>query len=394
MAKWRTPKHYNRALQKKGDAYSYKGIKRPPVFRKLKLHVCDPSLPSCIGHDLFIGGVVDVDLASIIRYFVKDKKWFKYKLINKRIMALKCRANDAGNKPAKIHLKGKKLGGHAVQNWCLLRLLPFLIGDKIQDTADPIWKLYLQLKSICELVCAPALTKTQIATMRGMLVDYLEMRKPLRNRYKPKHHYFQHLADLWERFGPMIFMWTLGFEQYHQFFKRVSRVCNNYINLLFTFASRHQLVQAYESTGVLFPSEASYNHAYPLLPESESAAIHAFIQEKCTFSQDALVIEKLSYNEIDYKADQYLLFGGDNLSDMYVGKIKLIIHDACNYYVIVSKYKTVMWEEYGIHRIVKRDAVISMVKVDNLENPCPHGVYEFQGKKCISLKNVLLPSQQ
>lgn len=305
-ARWRKPKHYQRALQKKGNEYSYKGIKRQTVFDKLKLNICDPSLPSCIGHDLFIGGVVDHDLSSMIKYFVKTKQWFSFKLLNQRRKAFKCKLSDTGNKPAFLNRKKKKLGGHAVQNWTLLRLLPFLIGDLVDDPSDPVWQLYLKLKRVCELICAPALTKGQISQMREMLDEYMKLRKILKNNYKPKHHYFQHLADFWEFFGPMIHMWTLGFEHYHQFFKRVARNCNNFINLIYSFANKHQLKEAYNSTGILFPSEAVYDYASPLVPESYSPNFEEVLQN-FNFTPDARVVKKLTYNEVCYKPQQYLL---------------------------------------------------------------------------------------
>lgn len=391
QAKWRKPKHFERALLKKGNAYSYKGIKRQTVFDKLKLNICDPSLPNCLGHDLFIDGVVDCDLASMIKYFVKTKNWFSYKLLNQRIKAFKCKLNDSGNKPAAcLRNKKKKLGGHAVQNWTLLRLLPLLIGDKIDDPSDSIWQLYLLLKRICELACAPALTKDQISILRGMLDDYMKLRKPLKNKYKPKHHYFHHMADLWEYLGPLIHLWSMGFEQYHQFFKRVGRNCNNFINLIFSFAQKHQLMQAYQSTGVLFPSDAVYDYAFPLVPESYSPPLQETLKNS-NLTSNALVVKKLTFNGVCYKKGQHLLLR-TNDSDIYVGLIDLIVFDAHNYFFLVTEYKAVLLEDYGLYKILSNGNTLSyMLPLVDLENPCPHPVYDFKGRTCFSLKHALLP---
>lgn len=52
-----------------------------------------------------------------------------------------------------------KLGGHAVQNWCLLRTLPVLIGEKINSPGDnQTWQLVLQLTENVSLICAPAIS--------------------------------------------------------------------------------------------------------------------------------------------------------------------------------------------------------------------------------------------
>lgn len=34
------------------------------------------------------------------------------------------------NKPSEVNPESNKLGGHTVQNWCLVKILPALIGEK------------------------------------------------------------------------------------------------------------------------------------------------------------------------------------------------------------------------------------------------------------------------
>lgn len=389
--KWRTKSHHTRALVKKGDNYSYKGIKQRSIFNELNFfNVCDPGQPGCIGHDLFIGGVVDCDMASMMRHFIKKKKWFTLQEINRRIDTLRCRGNDVGNKPANVHQKFKKLGGHAVQNWCLLRLLPFIVGDLVVDTSDPVWQLYLLLKRACELICAPGLSRTQIDQLRLLLDEYMQKRKCLRNGYKPKHHFFHHLADHYEMFGPPIFLWTLGFEQYHQIFKRVGRKCNNYINLIYSFMRAHQLMQAYQSTGILFPQDAMYKAAFPLVPESLPDVVQTFVNS-CSFSPDAVVVQgSLTINDIKYREGDHLLLGPEGTGNIFVGKIKMIIHDSGVYHLVVFKSKAKLRSEYGVYRVKKESEIAKVALDSNLENPCPHGVYEFQGKLCLSLKHVFI----
>ena len=41
--------------------------------------------------------------------------------------------SDASDKPPSITAKCDKLGGHAVQNWVFLRLLPLFIGRYVED---------------------------------------------------------------------------------------------------------------------------------------------------------------------------------------------------------------------------------------------------------------------
>lgn len=97
----------------------FKGIKSSCVLNDLRYFHATSHLPPCSAHDV-LEGVLSWDLAGIISTFVK-KKWFTYSLINKRIHNFKYQGIDQRNKPAKLRRKKPKLGGHAVQNWTLMR---------------------------------------------------------------------------------------------------------------------------------------------------------------------------------------------------------------------------------------------------------------------------------
>ncbi|KAL0148647.1 hypothetical protein M9458_055974, partial [Cirrhinus mrigala] len=191
------------------------GVKCNSPFNDLKyFHVCQPGLPPCLGHDLF-EGVVSFDLALYVDHLVNQEMQFTYTELNRRISQFKYLGNDARDKPANVTYGTGKLSGHAVQNWCLLRLLPLLVGEKIANpTENEVWQLILQLRQIAELICAPVITVGQIAYLAVLIEEYIETRKmsfpshPL----KPKHHYMSHYPELIERFGPLIRLWTLRFE--------------------------------------------------------------------------------------------------------------------------------------------------------------------------------------
>jgi hypothetical protein len=124
----RSPDNNNADLQNlesNPDLNNYKGIKFNSIFNELKYyHVCNPGLPPCLGHDLF-EGVVNYDLALYIHHMVKVNKWFTYAQFNQIVTKFKYSGSDANNKPSIISEEGSKLGGHAVQNWCLLKFYHF-----------------------------------------------------------------------------------------------------------------------------------------------------------------------------------------------------------------------------------------------------------------------------
>lgn len=166
-----------------------------------------------------------------LNILLQKTKRFTYQELNKRINQFKYIDNEAHDKPFDVNPGSEKLGGHAVQNWCFLRLLPVLVGDKIESPAeDEVWQLVLRLQDIVEFVCAHAISTGQTAYLRVLIDDYLHFRmvtfsdSPL----KPKHHYVSHYPELILRFGPLIRLWTLRFESKHTYFKQCARKLHNF----------------------------------------------------------------------------------------------------------------------------------------------------------------------
>ena len=200
------------------------------MFNILKyFHVCRPRLPPCLGHDLF-EGVVAGDLALFIKHFVKQR-YFSYEYLNRKIETFKYIASDASNKPNRIKANGERLEGHAVQNWCFLRLLSLFIGNRIKDLReDPVWEVCLKLREIVDLVCSPQISADQVTLLQFIIGEYLQSRKTLfpEQTPQPKHHYLVHYPELTIQFGPLIRLWTLQFESKHTYFKQCTKELHNF----------------------------------------------------------------------------------------------------------------------------------------------------------------------
>lgn len=123
--------------------------------------------------------------------------------------------------------------GQAVQNWNFLRLLPVLIGDKVQNADDDVWQLTLLLRDIVDMVCAQKISLSQVAYLEIIIQEYLDSRKCLfpESTLKPKQHYMRHYPSLILKFGPLIKLWTMRFESKHSYFKRCARHLKNLKNI-------------------------------------------------------------------------------------------------------------------------------------------------------------------
>lgn len=233
----RTPSNYNSAVSTSNF---------DSLFNDLQyFHVCGPALPPCLAHDLF-EGVVSFDLSL---YNANISQWtFPVDHRNNRIYGFPFKQQDLSDRPSEVNLPKKTLGDHAVQNWNMIR---FLLG-LVKNFEDEVWQQILLLSEIVQLVTAPAITPAMIMRLQDLIEDYVTGRAALfpNSTMKPKHHYLLHYPFLIMQFGPLVRMWTMRCESKHSYFRKCAINCQNFKNLTLTLSQRHQLFQAYQSTGI------------------------------------------------------------------------------------------------------------------------------------------------
>lgn len=134
----------------------------------------------------------------------------------------------------------------ASQMWCLLRLLPTMIGDLIPEQCKE-WKLLILLLSCMEFIFSPSLTIEATLYLATIIEEhhslFLELYPHIHLR--PKHHFMLHYPRAIQKLGPLIQFWAMRFEAKHNFFKRVSNVTCNFRNICKTMAFRHQIAQCH-----------------------------------------------------------------------------------------------------------------------------------------------------
>lgn len=260
----RTADTYNTAFTSLSDeSREVKGIKLRSVFNDLQnFHVCQPGLPPCLGHDIF-EGVLSYDLALYLKYFIKERKWFTCTQLNRRM-------------PCSVKSGALNLSGQAVQNWNFLRLLPVLIGDKVQNADDDE---------------AQKISLSQVAYLDIIIQEYLDSRKCLfpESTLKPKHHYMRHYPSLILKFGPLIRLWTMRFESKHSYFKRYARHLKNFKNICLTFSERHQMFQAYVSAGLGCSVLLQIKNCCAFIPKLYSDTLNHAVSEFGFSENDTIV---------------------------------------------------------------------------------------------------------
>lgn len=279
-------------------AKSKKGIRLDSILNRINgFHVASPGLVPCLGHDTFLG-CFTWDLRFIIDSFI-SKGWFSYDDFVTLLKSFKCKGSDSGNKPSSISKSGKKKGLsiQAVQVWFLVRMLSFLIGDKVKDKNDKVWLLYLKLKQVSEFICAPKLTRDQVTEMDMLIKNYLRARRRLKLKFRPKHHFLLHYAKIFLLYGPLIFLWGIRFESLHSIFKRAAVLAKNFINVTYTMALKYQLRFAYLLSGSLFKTnlQVSPKSVEKLSAKEIDDKTKDLINNK--FSSDA-VVTKSKWNDL------------------------------------------------------------------------------------------------
>lgn len=140
----------------------------------------------------------------------------------------------------------KTIGGNAHENWCLLRLLPFLIGPKVPEH-EAVWQVLLDLKQIVELVVSPLHSEESIAYLESKISDHRQRYQEVfpNNKLLPKHHYIEHYPQLIQLFGPLVGLWTIRFEAKHSFFKKIMKHTSCFKNVPLSLAVKHQFMIGY-----------------------------------------------------------------------------------------------------------------------------------------------------
>lgn len=279
-----------------------------------------------------------------------------------------------------VRADGKKLGGSTAQNWCLLRLLPILVGTCIKNLLeDQVWQLCLKLREIVEIVCAPKIHTNQIAYLKLLVEEYLESRaivfsdEPL----KPKHHFLLHYPDLIIKFGPLIRLWTLCFESKHTYFKQCAQKLQNFKNLSSTLAERHQLLQAYLHSGSLFSGILQVGQVNEFDDQMYNVAIQEAVRLSGFKKQNAAETVSVKYKGTAYRKGMAVLLNVNDRGYEF-GKIVLLLVSQEKVYFVCEKSQSVPALDLGVH-ILQHETQTHYVCVsgDTLAGYYPQPLYKL-----------------
>lgn len=225
------------------------GLKKDSQLNNLSFYHVTDNVAGDIMHDL-LEGVCGFEIKLVLNVLI-EQKHVTLDQINYRITSFDYGFSDKTNKPSVISkhdLKNPEGAMHqsAAQTWCLIRHLPTMIGDLIPE-GHKEWELLLVLLHCMEFIFSPSITVAATLYLTKIIEEhhslFLELFPELHLR--PKHHFMLHYPRAIRKLGPLVHFWAMRFEAKHNFFKRVSHVTCNFVNICKTMAYRHQMQLCY-----------------------------------------------------------------------------------------------------------------------------------------------------
>ncbi|KAK3911164.1 2,3,4,5-tetrahydropyridine-2,6-dicarboxylate N-acetyltransferase [Frankliniella fusca] len=321
----RTPAVYRECLLGE-NITTKKGVKFDSEFNKLSsFHVCDFGLPPCYAHDCY-EGFAKYDMALFIHYFVGEE-WFTYEDLNNCIESFPYSEAHRRDKPQPFEEKFKHVKGKAWSIHILILLFPLIMKNFILNAEDEVWKCFLLLAEIVEILCSPTIHESYVPYLRGLIFEYIQNRIKLfpTVELRPKHHYFMHYPELILMFGPLMRVWTLRFESKHCFFCRCAKFSRQFKNILLSLSVRHELHQAFIRCGSDGFSSLQYTKSQAFLFE----AFCPEIQEAVRGAGLSLSIRaccKVSFKGTKYCKGEILALNQSYYQeDIVFGRISLIL---------------------------------------------------------------------
>ncbi|KAK9963884.1 hypothetical protein ABG768_005106 [Culter alburnus] len=204
-------------------------------LNKLQFYHVTYNVTPDVMHDILegVGGYeTKLVLSSLI-----EQKLLTLDQLNNRLTSFDYGFSDGHNKPSAIKPQDLKnpdgaIRQTAAQMWCLLRLLPLMIGDLIPE-GEKHWELLLSLLSCMELIFSPALTAEAVIFLQHLIEEHHRLFLELYpdRHLKPKHHFMLHYPGAIRKLGPLVQFWCMRFEAKQGFFKRLSHVACNFHNI-------------------------------------------------------------------------------------------------------------------------------------------------------------------
>ncbi len=386
----RTKEDYSvhvKALQANPALHHCFGVKRPcPLTEKLSHFHMVEGYPPDILHDLF-EGIIPMELALCFRDFIA-KKYITLDELNNKIKSFPYKWGDKTDSPQSIPIAfstRKSIGGNAHENWTLIRLLPLMIGHKI-PLNDPAWNVIMCLKDIVELVVAPTQTEASLSYLDAKISEHRLRLLSAFPQVKliPKHHFLEHYPTLIKEFGPLIALWTMRFEGKHRYFKQIVRHTGNFKNVLFSLATKHQLMIAHHLHATTTVPTFSTARVSQVPVAVLHTNVHNAIRRVSPGQTTVHLSNTVSVYGTTYSKGMILAYGSTAGLPDFIEVLQIVIlRDKVHF---IAKVSISWYDEHFQAFELESTELVVFVEQKDLTDVCPHSDYKVAGRHMVTLK--------
>jgi len=354
-------------------------------------------------HDIF-EGVAPMEIKLVLNNFITNKEYdLNVDTLNARLHLFQYGLPEVKNKPSANftlaslrNLHDYKLKQTAAQTWCLMRVLPFIVSDKVPED-DKYLSLILLLSRITEIVFARKLTVTILPYLSELIEHDVLFRKlfPNINRIN-KHHHLHHYPECIKRSGPLRWMNCFRFEAKHSILKKQGSVCCNYKNIPKTMINHCQISQcATWGLGTKPREKIKYT-------KSETVKIgHTLSKVKLSEiglrDEDYVIkVNKIEIYGIEYRVGLFVAIDGgkeDDNGDPKFGYIKEILLFEKEQVYLWCEVWFVLWiaEELNAY-CVDPSSCFKLININDLCDLKPFSLWmDYKSSYCyIVLRHILL----
>ena len=185
--------------------------------------MCGGGLPHDAMHDI-LEGVAPLEVKLLLSKCVRDG------LIILNDRRVNCNFGySESEKPVPIFSRSlqseNSIRASASQMLQLVRILPFIVGDKIPEENEH-WLCFLLLRRIIDIVLCPVLTDSLCTSLKLLINEHHQKIFILygAEAYIPKMHFMLHYPEQIKAVGPMVRTWTIRHEAKLNVFKQASHL--------------------------------------------------------------------------------------------------------------------------------------------------------------------------
>ena len=240
---FRTPQNYAEDVTVNNQQLT--GVYEECVFNEIGSYHVITNQSVDIQHDV-LEGVAKYSMCKILENLIYSRGYFSLDTLILRVNDFPYGCLESGNRPPAHKLTQDRivndtLNFSSAEMLCFVRFFGLMVGDLV-PVGDPVWKFYLILREIVDIIFAPSFAPGTPEYLKFCIELHHQMYLDLFHVHlKPKHHYMLHYHLLMELIGPLVHVSSMRWESKHRELKMVARATCSRRNLPKTLMTKYLL---------------------------------------------------------------------------------------------------------------------------------------------------------